>query len=321
MSSVGRILLFAAVAMASWGASVLRAEQPSNDKVSTSITKSLLTTNIGMGGIVYARYAGGPLEAKPMPDDSPITLSIGEVTATPVTGGQSATRIYQLHFVGTRAGEFDLRDYLERVDGRPITDLEPLRVSVAERLPPDYAGDLESVSPVKLPWAWPYQALVGAAAVAWTIPAIWFVAARLRRRKQIQPTRGERPVTLVEQLRPLVALAIAGQLTADDQARLERLLIGYWRDALELGGLPTTAALERMRGNRRAGELLRQLELWLYEKPGREEVDVAAILAPYENVAATPPQAEALARKNVDSLSPALRSGVKAPLTINRSAR
>jgi hypothetical protein len=86
---------------------------------------------------------------------------------------------------------------------------------------------------------------------------------------------------MADQLRPLVEAAIAGRLSAPEQARLERMLIARWRDELELAGLPPAQALRRMREHPEAGQLLEQLEGWLHCPPGAVEVDVAAVLAPY----------------------------------------
>ena len=274
------LLLAAALAIPLLGATA------AGDPTNQSAAKPKLTTTIGMQGVYFARYSGGELEAKPFQENSPITLSIAEVTPAPSAARQPTARIYELHYIGTRTGRFDLRDYLTRVDGKPSADLEPLPVSVGALLPADFDGNLESLEPQALPTTWPYRTIAAAAATLWGLAAVWFVSTRLRRRRPVA-THSERPPTLADQLRPLVAAAIAGQLTPTDQARLERLLIGYWRAALRLDGVPTAEALAIMRRDPQAGELLRQIEVWLYERPGRTPIDVAVMLAPYEN---DPPQ-------------------------------
>jgi hypothetical protein len=197
-----------------------------------------------------------------------------------------------LHYIGTRAGQYDLRDYLTRIDGRPLTDLEPIRVSVREMLPADFDGNLDSVASAPLTSALPYRTIATVAAAAWGMLAIWFIATRFRPRRRRVAKTPARPPTLAEELRPIVAAAIAGRLTVEGLAHLERLLLGYWRERLRLDGLPTAEALSAMRRDPTAGELLRRIEIWLYEKPGRTHIDVAAMLAPYENVASNPERAE-----------------------------
>ncbi len=275
------LLLAAALAIAMVAAA---AADPANQNAA----QPKLATTIGMQGVYYARYSGGELEAKPYEENSPITLSIAEVTPAPIAAGQPPARIYELHFIGTRAGQYDLRDYLTRVDGKPLADLEPLRVSVAALLPADFDGNLESLEPAALPTTWPYRTIAAMAATLWALAAMWFVSTRWRGRRRRIAIISELPPTLADQLRLLVAAAIAGQLSPADQARLERLLIGYWRAALRLDGLPTAEALAIMRRDEHAGELLRQIEIWLYERPGRTPIDVAAMLAPYEDAAPLP---------------------------------
>ena len=91
------------------------------------------------------------------------------------------------------------------------------------------------------------------------------------------------PPTLAERLRPLVELASAGKLTADEKAQLERMLLGHWRERLGLESLEPRRGHARLRAHPEAGVLLRALEDWLHRPPGSVKVDIDAVLAPYAN--------------------------------------
>jgi hypothetical protein len=238
-----------------------------------------------MEGVYYLRHSGAPLESKPFAENTPLVLRVGEATEVPAAGKSAAARIYKLHYVGVRAGQYDLRDYLVRVDGSPPLDVEPIPVAVTELLPPDHAGDLEAAPPLPSTKAWSYRTLLYGAGLAWSLPLAWFILARLRRRSPPPPVQSVPPLSIEAQLQALAEAASAGRLDPADQARLERLLIAWWRECLDLGKLPTTELLAELSRRPQTSELLCQLESWLYRPPGAAPVDVATLLAPYRQVA------------------------------------
>ena len=95
-------------------------------------------------------------------------------------------------------------------------------------------------------------------------------------------------LTVADQLRPLVESAITGKATIEDKAALERLLIAFWRERLDLHGLSASAALGTMRANAEAGELLAAIERWLHARPSSANTvpDLAQLLKPYTTRAA-----------------------------------
>jgi hypothetical protein len=92
--------------------------------------------------------------------------------------------------------------------------------------------------------------------------------------------------SLAERLRPLVTRAMRGELSTAELAELERALEGYWRRRLRLEHLPAAEAVSQMRRHPEAGPLVTQVETWLHRPGGDREVDVSAILLPYQNLPA-----------------------------------
>jgi len=232
-------------------------------------------TTVGIEGVYFARVHGPALVAKPVDESGPLVLRVADVAE------DENSAIYELRFIGTRPGEYDLGDFLVRADGQPITGVDPMPVVIGELLPPDHQGELEGLArPRVSPW-WQYRLLMAGAALLWLALPAWLIVRRIVRRGTEPPIIRTADATLADQLRPLVETAVAGALSSADQARLELLLIAHWRERLDLTDCPAAEALDEMRRRRESGELLRQLERWLYHPPGRFNVDVAAILKPY----------------------------------------
>jgi len=79
----------------------------------------------------------------------------------------------------------------------------------------------------------------------------------------------------------LIERAAAGELSADQKAELERLLITHWQQRLNLSQTGANELIVRLRQHPEAGELLGALENWLHRPPGRGEVKLDQLLAPY----------------------------------------
>ena len=81
---------------------------------------------VGMIARIDQILLGGPeLEARPLQDDSPIVLRV----AGAFVHGTSGFR-YDLVYSGLEAGEFDLRDYLQRKDRSSTAGLSPIPVKI-----------------------------------------------------------------------------------------------------------------------------------------------------------------------------------------------
>jgi hypothetical protein len=233
-------------------------------------------TTVGMPAhIEQIVLPGSELEVKPLDDrQRPIVLRI--VKAFP----HGTAFRYDLVYYGMDPGEFDLRDYVRRKDGSAIADLPPLRVKIESVLGAGQVlpTDLKS-SPT--PALGGYRYLLIGLGIVWLIgfPVILFV----RRRRHVERVLASKPLTLADQLRPLVERAMSGDLAPTERAGLERILLAYWRKRLHIEQSRPAEAFARMRAHPEAGPLLEQLEAWLH-KPIRDiHVDLAALLQPYRN--------------------------------------
>jgi len=238
-----------------------------------------------MEGTYYLRYTGGKLEVKPFAEDTPVLVRIARTTPAEEALDGSPATLYELRFVGSRAGRFDLRTFLVAVDGQPNTDLPWIEIQVNELLPTHYAGGLEELGPVEHRRAWPYRTIMLVAIGAWLLPVAWVLGKRVFRRRPAAPPTPVGPLSTEAELQALVGTALAAGLDIPAQARLEELLHLYWRDCLAAGKVPTIELRSRMAEDARTGELVRQLEAWLYRPPGDTSIDLGKLLAPYRDVA------------------------------------
>ena len=237
-------------------------------------------SKIGIEGIYFLRYDREGLIPLPANERSPVVLRMASIVR------DKDSFLYEVHFIGTRAGEHDLRSYLTRIDGKPLDNLPPLKVVVHEVLPKDHDGAIEPLAAKGSFWAWPYRTLLQLGLVFWGMATCIVLVRRFLRKRPAQSVRKSAAPTLADQLLPLVEAALAGNLKVSQQARLEMLLLAHWRQKLQLSDVAPDKALGQMRSHATAGKLLRELESWLHARPGTREVDVAALLSPYRTAAA-----------------------------------
>ena len=232
--------------------------------------------SVGMTGRLEDVVLPGPeLEPKPLAPEDPIVLRV--VACRP----HGASFRYDLEFTGLEPGPHDLRDYLRRRDGSPAADLPPLAVDVRQVLPPDQVQP-HPLPAGALPRVGGYRATLIAVGALWAAGVVGLLLVGRSRRRRAIPVAPAPPPTHQERLRPLVDRAVQGELAPREQAELELLLLDAWRARLGLEALSRGEALARLRAHPEAGSLLRQVEAWLHQPPGRGgAVDVAALLAPY----------------------------------------
>jgi hypothetical protein len=260
--------------------------------------QELRATSVGMPAKIQQLVLPGPeLEVKALADRrQPIVLRI--VKSYP----HGTAFRYDLVYYGLDPGEYDLRDYLRRKDGSATTGLPPLRVKIESILGPGQVlpTDLQARSSPALGG---YRIALIVLGVLWVLGVI--VILFVRRRRQEQQSLAARPVTLGDQLRPLVERGVAGKLTVAECAELERILLAYWRKRLKVESARPAEAFAALRAHADAGPLLDQLESWLHRPGQNDSVDVAALLRPYRDV---PPEGPVLQKQGEPEL---LTTGTK----------
>lgn len=222
---------------------------------------------------------GTELEVKPLDDRrAKIVLRIIHVQK------HGSAHRYDMSYYALEPGTYDLREFLQRKDGTPATDLPAIPITAQSSLP---AGQ---ILPSDLP-AQPTPFFGGYSQALWIAGAIWlgvFLAILLVGRKKplIAEVVSDGGPTLADRLRPLVERGVTGQLSLEERAELERSLIAFWSRRLRLESLRPAERFARLRSDADAGPLLSQLETWLHQPAPHAEPDMAALLRPYRNLPA-----------------------------------
>ncbi len=237
-------------------------------------------TTVGMPARIDQLVLPGPeLEAKPLDDArTPVVLRIAAVYP------HGTAFRYDLVYYGLDPGTYDLKDYLQRKDGSPTKDLPSIRVEVQAILPPGQVvpNPLEAKG---TPFLGGYRLALWIGGVLWVLGLLAILLVG-RRKKADAGTLRAAPATFADRLRPLVERAMNGQLSTTQRAELERTLLAFWRRQLRLQHTKPAEAMTLLRTHPEAGPLLVQLEAWLHRPAPVEQVDVSALLRPYQNAPA-----------------------------------
>ena len=243
------------------------------------------STGVGMTGEVTDILLPGPeLRVKPDPEGrNPVVVRL-----TAVYPHGTAGHRYDFSWFAYEPGPHNLAAYLERADGTAPGELPPVMVTAESILPPGPPGPLSDFqAPVPSLGGYRTTLLVGGG--LWLAGLIALLCWRRKRpAAEAEPAAPDPP--LAERLRALLDQARTGTLDADSRARLERLVLGFWRERLDLTQLPVPEAVRQLRAHPEAGGLLRQVEEWLHSgKSTAREADMAALLAPYVDAPAPAP--------------------------------
>jgi hypothetical protein len=230
---------------------------------------------VGVEGRLQMLLAGTLLDAKPVDPKSRLILRVASTRA------HGNLIDYDLRYVGLVPGQYDLRDYLVRTDGTPVTELPQIPVQISVLLPEKHLGELVPQPLRPVPFLGGYKVTLGVVGLVWVAVFIllWTVGRKPRPVAAVPALTA--PPTLAERLQPLVQRAALGTLSRDELAQLERLLLSHWRTRLGLQQSGMVEALQQLRAHPEGGALLRQLENWLHRPPGSVKVDVESLLAPY----------------------------------------
>jgi hypothetical protein len=119
--------------------------------------------------------------------------------------------------------------------------------------------------------------------------AVWVVVLLELLRRNFMPSRSE-PIavvssrTLYEELKTLIDQILQARSASQAEwARLESLLLAYWRETLELQELDAHEALRVLHEHPEAGQVLRQVEDWLHRPDPPKDILWDELLGPYRD--------------------------------------
>lgn len=244
----------------------------------------LSQSSVGIEGHFHFKWSGEALEVAPIPEDSPVLVRIAAVTMDTQNNNQAN---YDIRWLALLPGDHDLSVFFRHGENRPA-DLPAMMVNADSLLGSDHEGNLANLpgtlSPVIDFPAWVLWAVAG----FWLVlPLIILIVLRWMRPPPPPPVV-EVVLTIADKLRPYVDQALAGDLNSEGKAALERLLLAFWRDDLNLGSFRHAEALQAMRRHEVAGELIVTIEHWLHsgKETNADTEEVEKLLQPYKSMAA-----------------------------------
>ncbi|MDA7522473.1 hypothetical protein N9Z46_05725 [Akkermansiaceae bacterium] len=188
---------------------------------------------------------------------------------------------YDFEIYALDPGTHRIAEFLRyATDRSPIKDLdatfEVTTTHSLDTLPKP--SEPEPVEPEKLGG---YKNLIIVLGIFWLLI---FLAIIFYRKKHGADLVVEKPLpTLHEKLQVLVSVASQGEINDQQQANLERLILGHWKEQIpEIDSLTPARALVELRSHPEASPLILKLEEWLHApntKLSREEF--LPLLAPY----------------------------------------
>ena len=216
---------------------------------------------------------GPEVEAKPLSQESAIVLRI-----TSVYPHGNGFR-YDFEYYGLEAGSFDLGDYLQSKDNKPMTDQPKLPVTFKSSLAPERIRP-NPPDDEKLPRFIKYKHLLIFGAAFWLMGLLLLIFGA---RKRLNRKESSTPKLLspADSLRPLIESARKGKLGKNDQAKLERTLIIFWSQRLDLTNESPGSALSKIKAHPEAAPLFEKLESWFHCPNPEEPSDLDALLKPY----------------------------------------
>jgi len=237
----------------------------------------LPTQRVGLPLTITEIYIpGGEVKAKPRRDrEPPLVVRILEVK--PAKDGSR----YDFEVQGLEPGRHNLADYLEPVDASKAAPIPEIPLEITTALPPGLAYP-NKVERGELPKLGGYRTTMIVLGSAW-LAGLGAILIWRKKKPAADDALSAPPPTLAERLRPLVDGASQGNLSPDDRAKLERLVIGHWRERLpDIAALTPSEAMRKLRTDPQASPLILALERWLHAPSSdTSHSDIEKLLAPY----------------------------------------
>ncbi len=213
---------------------------------------------LGVEEAAIVRYAGPRLAARPYRRGASVNLRIADVVE------QGAVRVYDVRYVVNLPGEFDLTDYLTSTDGNPIDDLPSFKVRGLTSLTKDIETRIQEIEDAGVHiWHWYYETL-GALGVCWVgwLLGLIFVG---RPKRPPKPLPAPPEPTIAEQIERYLRMLAQGELSVEEKARLEVLLLTHWRERLGLRRQRMASACRQIQQSDTLGQIYEKLAGWLHD--------------------------------------------------------
>ena len=221
---------------------------------------------LGVEEAIIVRYTGPRLVARPYRRGASVNVRIaGEVQ-------DGAVRVYDIRYVVNLPGEFDLTAYLTSADGTDISDLPSFKVRGLTSLTKDIETRIQEIEDVGVDvWHW-YHETLAALGVLWIVWLLGLIFIGRPKRPATGPPPPPEPTIAQRIERYLQALA-RGELTVEEKAEFEVLLLKQWRGRLGLQRHRMAAACRGIHHSDALGPVYANLTAWLHDPHASADPD------------------------------------------------
>lgn len=226
----------------------------------------------GLAAHVDVQYSARLRAKSELSPSSPILVRVEH----PADGPQ------RIEFIGVVAGDFDLRNYLEREDGKPLDDLAKIGIQVVSNLPADHGADLYDSGDGGVSWRAHYRLFLWAAAGVWFLVPLAWLAVRAIRRPAATPAAAAapEPPSVERQILDMLDKGKTRPLSVDEQGRLELLLLRHLGQAVTPGKSVELAEMVAiLRDEPGSRDVVIAMERWLHSRDGGESARKSAAAA------------------------------------------
>ncbi|WP_425619381.1 hypothetical protein NA78x_003121 [Anatilimnocola sp. NA78] len=213
---------------------------------------------IGVEGKRTLEIVGPQLIAAPFTPGDALSVRIAGIEPT-ATGFR-----YDIRYMAFGPGEHDIGKSLVRPDGKPPPLQPEFAVSVAALLPETYSGELYATRSSPIDLHTNYTVVMTLAWGLWAlllVPLIWY-GTQWRGRTSAAPPAP----SISERLRLLLKQAATADLTAEQQADLEQLLLAFWSQRLNLSQQRLSETIQQLRRHPQAGPQWNSVERWFHSR-------------------------------------------------------
>lgn len=213
---------------------------------------------IGVEGQRTIEIAGPPMIAAPFTPGDALSVRIANVEQT-----KEGFR-YDIRYMAFGPGNHDIGKSLVGPDGKPPSPRPEFAVSVPALIPEKYSGELFATSNSKIDLHTNYTLLM---TLAWALWALLLLPLMLYGRDWHNRAVAAKPEpSITGRLRSLLKQAARSDLTPEQQADVEQLLIAFWSRRLNLSEQRLSETIHQLRQHPQAGPQWISVENWFHAR-------------------------------------------------------
>lgn len=227
--------------------------------VPTPSRSGAIEVPLGVEEAAIVRYRGPQLKARPYRRGSSINVRIARQER------KAGVVVYDLRYVVNQPGDFDLVDYLTTVSGQPPTDLPAFRVRGMTQLTKDLETRIQEIEQVEIHIPHLYYETLSGLGLLWGLWLIGLVFVG-RRPGQGEQRQAPPPPSLEQRIRVLLERLRHDDLSIQENALLEQLLLQHWAEQSGATEARLAEACRQLRNDSTFSDAYAKLQAYMHHR-------------------------------------------------------